>query len=56
VCRAYTSARFLDASHLSVLVTCCKFTLDEASASDLSHLATAAMKSGADGTEGLIKE
>ena len=29
VCRAYNALAFHDAAHLSLLVSCCKFTLDE---------------------------
>ncbi|CAE7279795.1 rlmI [Symbiodinium natans] len=56
VCRAYSALRFHDAAHVSVLVACCKSTLSEASAADLSHLVVAAVAGGVEGAEGLIKE
>eukprot|EP00439_Symbiodinium_sp_Y106_P023528 s3704_g2.t2 len=56
VCKAYSALRFHDAAHISALVACCRFTLDEASAADLAQLAEAAMRGGVRDADAFLKE
>ncbi|CAE7709325.1 Rnh1 [Symbiodinium sp. CCMP2456] len=56
VCKAYSALRFHDAAHISALVACCRFTLDEASPADVSQLAEAAMRGGVKNADAFLKE